>query len=165
MSDSGDVNIIKANKSLQTKVGTGKIDESTIQKCEMVIKNNDVDFAPLAMEYLDKLEAAIAGAKTGNLSRDQAVKAMTAPVMQLKANAATFNYDLIGSLANIMLGFLEGVDSMDKTVLEIVGAHHQTLKAIVLKKMTGDGGAYGMQLQDELKGACKRYFQKKRQSG
>lgn len=157
-----DVTILRANKSLQAKVGAGPLDERVVERCQKVMDSNTVDFAPLALEYLGKLEEAIALARNGSIDMKQAVHDMTAPVMQLKANASTFKYTLIGSLANIMLSFLEAIKEMDSDVIAIVNAHHQTLKAIVLKKMTGDGGAVGKTMEEELKGACARYFSKKK---
>jgi len=81
--------------------------------------------------------------------------------MTIKANAAMFNYDLITNLANVMLSFLESIKKLDKDVIEIVDAHHKTLTMIVLKKMKGDIGEPGKQLENELKGVCKRYFSRK----
>jgi hypothetical protein len=161
-SPQNDVMIIKANMALQAKIGAGPLDEKVVERCQQVMENNTVDFAPLAMEYLDNLEAAIQNAKSGALDLKQATEEMTAPVMQLKANASTFKYNLIGNLANIMLSFLEAVKELDNDVIAIVGAHHQTLKAIILKKMSGDGGAVGKTMEEELKGACARYFSKRK---
>lgn len=157
-----DIKVYKANKMLQAKVGKGPLDERTVEKCQQVMDNNDVEFAPLAMEYLNKLEEAINSAKQSDTDMAATVNAMTAPVMQLKANATTFKYNLIGNLANVMLSFLEGIKEIDNDAIEIVAAHHRTLTAIVLKKMKGDGGAAGAQMEDELKGACKRYFSKRK---
>lgn len=151
--------VIKANYVLQAKVGSGPLDEKVVEECQKVMDTNDVDFAPLAREFLDKLKTAIDQAKTGEVSLEDSVQAMTQPVMELKANASTFKYTLIGNLANVMLSFLEAIKTMDKTVLEIVEAHHKTLTAIVANKMKGDGGANGKMLEQELKDACKRYFQ------
>ena len=155
--------VIKAKKDLQEKVGTGKIDDRTIERCQSVMDNNDIDFQPLAMEFLDKLTRAIKAAKTADISTTDAVSDLTAPVMQLKANAATFKYDLISNLANVMLSFLESITELDKDAISIVEAHHKTLTAIVVKKMEGNGGAFGKQMEDELKGACQRYFAKNKQ--
>ena len=157
-----DVRVHKANKMLQAKVGTGKIDEKTVERCQKVMDNNDVEFAPVAKEFLDKLQVAIERTRKGELEKDDAVKAMTEPVMQLKANSSMFKYTLIGNLANVMLSFLEAVKDLDNDVIEIVAAHHQTLSAIVIKKMKGDGGAHGAQMESELKGACARYFAKRK---
>ncbi len=161
---SGEANVIKADMSLQAKIGTGPLDEKVVERCQdaMESTSKNVDFAPLAQEYLDQLKNAALKSKAGELTKDEAVEAMTTSVMQLKANAATFNYMLIGNLANVMLSFLEAIKELDKTVIEIVMAHHTTLNAIVLKKMTGDGGEAGKLMESELKAACKRYFMKKK---
>jgi len=154
--------VIKANYVLQAKVGSGPLDERTVEKCQQVMDSADIDFAPLANEYLNKLEFAIIKVRSGELTGQDAKQAMTQPVMELKANASTFKYDLIGNMANIMLSFLETVKTLDKTVIEIVDVHHKTLKAILANKMKGDGGASGKALEQELKDACKRYFQAKK---
>jgi hypothetical protein len=162
MRDKKQPRVIKANYVLQAKVGSGPLDQKTVDACQEVMDNNDVDFAPLAMEFLDKLSVAIKHAKSDGADLKTTIQEMAQPVMQLKANAAIFKYDLIGKLANVMLSFLESVRALDKTVIEIVDAHHKTLTAIVLKKMKGDGGTYGVQLEQELKDACLRYLQKKK---
>ena len=150
--------VIKADKSLQAKIGSGPLDTKTVEKCQAVMDNNNVDFTPMAMEYLGKLAEAIQTAKDPNVNMKEAVGNMTAPVMQLKANAAIFKYNLVGNLANVMLSFLEGIKELDKDAIAIVEAHHKTLTAIITKKMRGDGGAFGQQMLEELKSACKRYF-------
>jgi hypothetical protein len=79
----------------------------------------------------------------------------------LKANATTFKYTLIGNLANIMLSFLETIVVMDKDAIEIVGAHHNTLHMIIVRKLRGDGGEAGRQITLELQQACDRYYNKR----
>lgn len=153
--------IIKANFTLQEKVGKGSIDKHIIEKCQAVIDEDVSDFAPLAEDFLKTLSAAIKDAKKGDTPTELAIQNMADPVMQLKANAAMFKYDLVSSLANIMLSFLESVNKLDKDMLEIVEAHYKTLSAIVIKKMKGTGGESGKRLEGELKDACKRYFSKK----
>jgi hypothetical protein len=153
--------VIKANYMLQAKVGSGPLDAKKVEACERVMQENTVDFAPMAKVYLDALADAIDKAQSGELALKEAVAAMTSPVMELKANAAIFRYNLVGNLANVMLSFLEAIKELDKTVIEIVTAHHKTLSAIIIKKMQGDGGLYGKQMEQELKDACKRYFSKK----
>jgi len=157
-----DVRIHKADMALQARIGTGPLNEETVERCQKVIDNNNVDFAPLALEYLDKLETAVKAIKTDNISMQDSVESITAPVMQLKANASTFHYSLIGALANVMLSFLESIKTLDDDALAIISAHHQTLKIIVTKKMAGDGGPLGKKMQQELQNACERYFAKRK---
>ena len=155
------VKVHSADKSLQARIGTGPLDERAVERSQKVMDNNTVDFAPMALEFLDELERAIAMCKKNDVLMEESIAAMTTPVMQLKANASTFRYNLIGNMANIMLSFLEAIQKLDEDAVAIVTAHHQTLKAIVTNKMAGDGGPVGQQMEDELKAACKRYFGKR----
>lgn len=151
-------NIYKANFMLQQKVGSGPLDERIVLQSQKVIDENDVDFTPLGLEFLNKLESAIKIALDVNTDMKIRKHALTSPVMELKANASIFGYPLIGNLANIMLSFLEAIDQIDANAVEIVNAHHKTLHAIVVKKMKGDGGQHGAIFTSELKDACARYF-------
>jgi hypothetical protein len=150
--------IIKSIPLLQAKIGSGEIDDQKIEKMQKIMDETAVDFAPMAAELLKVLATAIekAKARAGN---DQAlITLMTDPVMQIKANGAMFGYALVGNLANIVLHFLENIDSIDDTVIEIVEAHYKTLTMIVNNKLSGSGGDHGAQLEKELRDACSRYF-------
>ncbi len=154
--------IIRANYLLKAKVGHGEIPEEKIRECQKVIDENKIDFSPMAKEFLEGLMDTIQQTKTKQMTEQEAVKRMTDAVMQLKANASMFHYALVGNLAKVMLGFLETLHKIDADAIEIVDAHRVTLTAIIDKKMHGDGGQYGQQLEKELRGACDRYYRNKR---
>lgn len=154
-------NVIKANYRLQHKVGAGPLDERTVKASQQVIDTNDVDFGPVALEILQKLETALGRAQDPSITMQEVKSLLTAPVMELKANASIFHYTLIGNLANIMLSFLEAIVIMDKDAIEIVQAHHNTLHMIIIRKLSGDGGEAGKLLVTELQQACERYYHKK----
>jgi hypothetical protein len=153
--------IIKANHVLKAKIGMGPLDVKAVARAQSVIDNNSYDFAPMALHYLTKLADAINETRDGKIAQDIATGRMSEIVMQLKANSPIFKYRLIGNLASLMLGFLESIDKIDNDVLDIVDAHHKTLRVIVSKKLEGDGGAMGEKLQQELKDAIRRYTEKK----
>ncbi|MGB1077019.1 MAG: hypothetical protein ACPG05_01825 [Bdellovibrionales bacterium] len=161
MVDNNRPTIHKADKSLQNRVGKGALDEEALKKAQEVIEDASEDFEPLAMAFLSKLKTAIEAAQNNNGTNDELIHGMTSPVMELKANAKMFQYALVSSLANIMLGFLETIKDLDKDAIDIVAAHHQTLNLIIIKKMKGDGGAHGKLLQTELRDAVHRYFAKR----
>ena len=150
--------IHKAKYDLQKKVGKGPIDLKALDKAQSLIEESSDDFEPLAMNFLAKLKTGIDNANKGIGSTEELIAGMTSPVMELKANAKMFKYDLVSSLANIMLGFLETISTLDKDGIDIVAAHHQTLNLIIIKKMKGDGGEHGQLLQTELRDAVHRYF-------
>ena len=155
--------IHKANYMLQQKVGSGPLDPAAIERMQNAIDTNEVDFTPLGMEYLNQLSEALEHAKDDSVDLGERKERLTGPVMQLKANATIFHYNLIGSLANVMLSFLEAIKELDKDAIDIVKAHHTTLHAIILKKMQGDGGEIGATMVKELKDACARYYKKKKE--
>jgi len=158
------VRVFKANTSLQKRVGTGAVDTDKIRKAEEAMRENSFtfEFEPMANEYLDKLAHVIEkGRKNPDIS-DELRESMTEIVMELKGNAALFQYDLIGSLAGVMLSFLESIQTVDKDALDIIQAHHQTLKAIISRQMRGTGGQYGQQLEQELRSVCVRYLKRAR---
>lgn len=154
----------KASLLLQNKVGIGPLDQKIVEKAQNAIDNNEVDFTPLGLQFLEKLTENLDKVEkelgVGNI--DEQKQLITRPVMELKANATIFHYSLIGNLANIMLSFLESINEIDKDALSIVRAHHTTLNAIILKKMKGDGGKNGEIFMSELKQACARYYSKKK---
>ena len=160
MSRESDVKIIKADTSLKEKIGVGEIAKTRIEASQKVIENNDVDFEPMAISYLEQLNAAIQALHKSDDTTD--IHAMVKPVMELKANAEMFGYPLVTELTNVMLSFLEGVEKADQDVIQIVDAHRKTLLLIIKQKMSGDVGDKGAILVQELKGACARYYAKKK---
>lgn len=156
------VRITKPSYALRSKAGMGPVEKKAIDEGQKTIDENSVDFEPLAQKFLAQLESAIteARADTGQ-EPEKMIRQMTEPVMQLKANAAMFNAALVGRLTKIMLDFLETVKTLDKDIIDIVKAHHDTLALIISHKIGDDDGQYGVQLEKELRDACTRYLVKR----
>lgn len=153
--------VIKADTSLQNKIGMVSVNQAALERAEALIENIDIDFAPMAAEYLEDLAHAISQCRSGAYpSKTQARAAVTTPVMQLKANASTFGYPLIGEMADVMLQLMEGISELDNDVITLLDAHHKTLNLIISKEMKGDGGAPGKVLKQELQNACNRYLRR-----
>jgi hypothetical protein len=178
-SDAVKVKITKASRELQIKAGTGEIDPVRIQKAEKVIVEKTKDFEPVVIPILSRLQQGVLEAKQGlqkienpaagehrtfaeiNDIMKSMISGITQPVMDLKATAKMYRYDLISAMANIMLDFLEKLTDLDKDAIEIVEAHHKTISLLLTKKVSGAGGTTGELLQTELQDACQRYFAKK----
>jgi len=161
MTDSNmNVKIIKVENKLRKKVGFGSISETAISRSDSIIHNNSFDFKEIALPVLSKLRDTIVLAKENpaqiGIIRQELIK----PIMELKANGAMFKYDLVGTLASIMLSFLEHINQLSKDAIEIIEAHEKTLSLIIIKGIKGDGGTLGTQLVNELEGACGRYYRK-----
>ncbi len=158
---------IKADLKLQKKVGTGTIDERKVEKAQDVIKTNKVDFAPIAKPHLDELSLAIKGS-TGLKNPDNSkeiLESYMTPIMNIKANAATFNYSLISGLAGTVLTFLEDVGKYDRKVVQIVDLLYKTILLILARKISGDGGGEGKALLGAFHEVCQKTIKKVREAG
>lgn len=154
----------KASHALKQRIGSGPLDAVAIEQAQNEIENNDIDFSPMGLEFLERLDTALKkiDPEASNGDTEEIMKTLVEPVMELKANATIFHYALVGSLAGIMLNFLESISELDKDALSIVRGHHDSLKLILSSKMKGDGGKNGPVMITELKDACARYYKKKK---
>jgi two-component system chemotaxis response regulator CheY len=155
----GYTEIIKANHVLQAKVGIGQIPDDALLKSQSLIEKNNFNFAPIAKQFLKQFRDALDIAHTETYTNRKSIERLINPVMQIKANARIFRYELLGDLASIMLNFLENMNELDEDAMAIIEAHHTTLSRIVSDELHGDGGSNGKSFQEELEAACKRYLQ------
>ncbi len=157
----------KASNDLRKRIGPGPLDKKAVERAQKEIEENKIDFSPMGLDFLSRLDKAlkVINPETDQNKSEEQIKTLIAPVMELKANATIFHYALVGNLANIMLSFLESIDTLDEDALSIVSGHHDSLKLILSSKMTGDGGKDGPVMVTELKDACARYYKKKKKQG
>ncbi|MBU0800204.1 MAG: hypothetical protein KKA05_04290 [Alphaproteobacteria bacterium] len=152
---------IAASRELQKRVGTGEIDEKVVKKAQTVMDTNTVDFGPLARPYLTALTTAVAEArKVPGVMDKQTVETLSVPIMNLKANAATFNYSLISGLTGVVLTFIESHEKPGRKTLQVVELLNKTIMLLVARKMTGDGGEIGNALQKAFKDVCRWCIEK-----
>lgn len=145
---------------LKQKVGGDTLKKETVEKADTFIEKNDVDFEPMARDFLNDMRKSLDRAHRGELNQKQLVEEMTLPVMQLKGNAATFKYPLITALMNTLLNFLETLDSLNKDVLKISEVYYSTVRVVLAHKMKGDIDKRGELLIKELERTIQRYRKK-----
>lgn len=148
------------DETLKQKVGDGGISADLIKKCQEYLDGNPVDFTPYAWRFLQRLEAIreTIAAKKGDDTKT--LLDIVNIVMQLKSNGSMFHYQLISMVSDVMLRFLEKVQTVDSDFLEIFDVYNKVLDIIINRKLTGNGGREGHVLTQELHGACMRYYAK-----
>ncbi len=153
---------IKLPNLLKKKVGSGGLSEEILERAEKLLENNTVDFMPLGEMYLATLMKGVELAKNAGTGDDHEyiISTMLYPAMQLKANGGMFHYPLVTRVADKLIQFLEVIEHPDIEAIEIVLAFHTSIRAIVLGRVTGQGGKYGTELLGALNAACMRYFEK-----
>lgn len=154
---------IAPNKALQKKVGATPFKKESVTKADQFIDENNIDFSPLAKQFLNDMRAALDNAHAGQNDPHKLVEALTEPVMQLKANAATFKYPLITQLMNVLLNFLETLDALNNDSMKIAELSYGSVKVMLVKKMQNPYDKQGDMLVKEFAKAIARY--RKRHDG
>jgi hypothetical protein len=155
------VRVIKASRMLQAKVGTGNVAAEIVEKSQKLIEENTVDFAPLAEGFIKELADNVRRARDNQMISSRSLESIISPIMQIKANAAMFDYPLAGSISSIVLNFLEDVKECDDDVLDVANVCQNILNLVIANKLSGEAGTNGEALQTELREACRRYLTKK----
>lgn len=152
---------------LKAKTGSGGLGEEILRKAELLLEKNTVDFLPLAEIYLNTLQQSIEKVREADseADRERLVATMIYPAMQLKANGGMFRFPLVTTIADRLVQFLEVIATPDIDAIEIILAFHTAIRAIVMGRITGDGGRYGRELLDALDSACTRYLERYPENG
>jgi hypothetical protein len=152
---------IKPKNTFKEKVGSGGLAPELVDKGQKLIEKND-NFEPHAKVYLERIASTLSLHEHHNLIGSEARILLINPVMQIKGNAGMFQYHLMSEISDILLSFLENIDSLNQDSLAVVKAHHAALQAILSAGLKGSGGAEGRALAAELEKATTRYYDKYR---
>lgn len=146
---------------LKEKVGTGTpFKKERVDKAQKFVDQNEVDFQPMAENLLKQMREDLDRAQAGKLSQAELVENLTQPVMELKANAATFKYPLISILMNILLNFLETLEELNDDSLNIAEVNYTTVKAVLAHELKDESDPRAQLFIKELQGAISRYRKK-----
>lgn len=157
MSERPNVKIKKANKKLQSKAGTGLVDEKIIQKIQTELEDTESSkFETVAQERIEKFKSLLEAAQQDYNKEN--LKQLRRIMMQLKADSAMFGYILLGEVSTITLNFLEQVEKLDDEILKIIKANYDILLVVIQQNIQGDGGAQGQAFKQELQSVCNRYL-------
>lgn len=148
---------IKASKKLQMKVGTGKIDAKVVEQAQKTIEKTKVDFAPIARPHLNKIRGLVEEIQKSGDYGSVPIEDFTMPIMNLKANAGSFNYETVSDMSGTVLMFLENLDSLDKKVVQIIDLLHKTVLLIIAKEMKGKNHPEGKALIAAFQEVCNKY--------
>ena len=148
--------------TLKQKVGSGGLAKDILDKAQLLLEENRIDFEPIALCYMELLRRALDKANNppANASDTLLLDGLISPIMQLKANGGMFHYPLVTKISEEIVLFLENVKRPDTDVQEIIHAYETTISAILQGEIKGDGGVKGENLFLAIKDACRRYEKK-----
>lgn len=145
---------------LQLKTGKGTIDPAVIHNAEKIMEEIDIDFAPMAQDYLYVVVITLRDLDNNKINKRDAHRKITKAIMELKANSKIFGYGLLGDLSGVLLNLIDNSDDLDPDLIKIINAHYKTGTVIINDRMTGDGGQIGKVIFKEFQAACARYTDK-----
>lgn len=155
---------ISPPNKIKQKVGTGGLADSVIDKAQKAVQNSNVDFRPTGLEQLGQIKEvyALAKNKSTNYTDLDLINMMIAPAMQMKANGGMFGYDLVTTVSDLFVQFLESLTTLDDDILQVINGFISALNVILASDLKGSGGKDGTALVKELSAAWTRLDKKKK---
>lgn len=156
--DWDDATFVMPKNVMKLKAGSGGLPEVLLQRAQETMEDNHkFDFTPFVNGYLDSIDGALKN-ETGNLSERLSI--ISDNIMHLKANGGMFGFMLITQISDVALNFADSQKTINEDFVEIIEAHNNSIKLIIMNKLRGDGGKPGSALIHELREAINRYNKK-----
>ena len=149
----GAYQVINPPNLLRAKVGPGQgIDPALVEQAEAAVAELADTYTEWVQEDLAKLEEAVASAETDALARREHLDRAYAVSHDMKGQAGTFGYALMTRVAASLCRFVDALK--EKEVVggdfDVIRAHIDAMKAIILNDVKGEGGQIGRQIAEGL---------------
>lgn len=142
--------VIKADKKLQSKAGTGEVDKAAVESAQAFADNNKVVYAEVVTPILTRLrELSDTIQENGDAESQSAIlKNIKSTIMDMKGSAATFKYPLVSRLSTPLLLHLESVDRIDKDTHRMLDILYHTVSIVVKNDESSLGNKLAKELED-----------------
>lgn len=151
-----DVQYFSPPNLLKMKVGDGRIDPDAVAKAENAVLQLKDDFLEWVRQDLERLEAALTRAKQDGAARKTHIETLFAVSHDMKGQGGTFGYPLISRIGHSLCTMLER-DGKDAN-LKVATAHVEAIRGVIVRNVTGDGGAIGQQIAEGLEAAASQHL-------
>lgn len=152
--------LVTPKNRIKEKVGDGGFDQKKIEEAQTVIEENDVDFRPIALNFIANLEQIMDFDKSEDVESQKFYGAVLDPLMQLRAQGSMFQYSSITLITDIVVDFLDGVKKADAVIFDILKAYIQTTKMLLKMEVKKQEDKTCQLLAKELTVVCKKYIEK-----
>jgi chemotaxis protein histidine kinase CheA len=156
VSKKGEVEIINVPHAIRLKVsGGGAISEAMLKKANQVIEEMTASFVAVLRVEIDKMAALSEDAKTA-ADKSALVEQIFEVSHDLRGQASTFDFPLVTRIGSSLCRFVEAADLSDTRAQEVIDAHINSMKLVVVQDLRGDGGAAGQKIATGLEIAAKK---------
>jgi len=165
-SDDKPVEIFHPPDRLRSKVSDqGATLSEKLTKAEDTIRQLSADYPTWALEDLSRLESVLAKIESENELPDQAGDTPAKPPLReayrishdMRGQGGSFGYPLMTHIATSLCRFIDTLETTDKPARAILSAHTAAMRAILINKVSGDGGPLGQRIVTGLEQATANY--------
>jgi len=149
MNDDEKVKVITPPNTIKMKVkegGPGAVDMEAIERAEAVIANLADSYLEWVEEDLIKIRKAYENIQNNMDNPAEDIEKVFQIAHDMKGQGGSFNYDLMTILGNDLCRFVEGKTRISKTDLKVIELYIDTMKIVISKRMSGDGGPEGQKV-------------------
>ena len=160
--DSEDVRIIPPDFALKKLIGEDVdirkvFSPENIARAQAVINSHKDSFLEWVMKDVAALEEAYKNASANTRERQPEVAKLARIAFVIKSQSGTFGFELATRIAKSLDDFCSRHPAPSAEHLLVIRKHIDTLTVIFHKRITGDGGVLGEQLQGSLQKLVAKY--------
>lgn len=153
--------IINPPHMIKNKVsGSGGPSAEMLAKAEAAISKMADDYPTWAIHDVDRLGDMLKSAKTGVGNGKELLDEAFKLAHDMRGQGGSFGYPLMTRIANSFCRYVEKLEEVDKSALEICNAHVTSMHAVLTNRVKGDGGKIGAQIAAGLEQAVEKYNEK-----
>lgn len=152
--------LVTPKNRLKEKVGDGGFNQEDIQKAQQSIEENDIDFVPIATNYLRLVREAL-DRHTKSQNKSDLYSDLLDQLTQLRAQGSLFHYPSITDLTDTVVDLLDSLNSIDDTIIEIIVAYEKSANILLSSEIKQADNPVCLALVKELQAVCNRYKAKK----
>lgn len=150
MGEENESTVIRPPHSIASKVttgGAGAVDLEALEKAEAVIAGMAGNYLEWVEEDLVKIQKAFDALKSAT---PENIKDLLDGVFRIahdiKGQGGSFNYDMMTVLGNGLCRFVEHIEAVGPGEIQVIQLYIDTMKLVISKRMSGDGGREGEQV-------------------
>ncbi|MEX2453893.1 MAG: hypothetical protein WD470_04270 [Rhodospirillaceae bacterium] len=144
--------IVPPDRLSRLRRGTGpiRIDPAALRAAEAAVAQLEEGYSVWAQEDIDALRELAEAARGSSRRTAPAIAGIYRHALDMKGLAGGFGYDLLTSVAELLVRFMEGRHAVSPRDCDIVCAHIDAMQAILREDIRGDGREIGRELLSGL---------------
>lgn len=159
--DNAGVQFFTPPNTVREKVtGSGGPTKEMLAKADAAISKMTEDYPNWAIQDVDRLgELVDSEANDGKRDETRLQEAYKLS-HDMRGQGGSFGYPMITGVAGSFCSFVNSLDTLDDKAVAILHAHVKAMRAVLLNKISGDGGPIGEKILDGLQKAVAKYDRK-----